>query len=101
MDRLHVPGVAVGIMVDGEEHIAAFGVTNVDYPSDVRTDTLFQIGSTTKTFTATTVMRLVEDGSIDLDAPVRGYLPDLRLADEAVAEPVTMGHLLTHTAGCT
>ena len=99
MERLHVPGVAVGIIHDGAEHVAAFGVTNVDYPAPVVEDTLFQIGSTTKTLTATTVMRLVDEGKIDLDTPVRAYLPDLRLADEATAAGVTTRHLLTHTAG--
>jgi len=99
MERLHVPGVAVGIIHDGAEHVAAFGVTNVDYPAPVVEDTLFQIGSTTKTLTATTVMRLVEEGKIDLDTPIRAYLPDLRLADEATAAGVTTRHLLTHTAG--
>jgi len=99
MERLAVPGVAVGLLHEGREHIAGFGVTNVDHPSPVAGGTLFQIGSTTKTVTATTVMRLVEDGKIDLDTPVRAYLPDLRLADEAVAAGVTMRHLLTHTGG--
>lgn len=101
MERLHVPGVAVGITVDGEEHTAGFGVTNADYPAEVRADTLFQIGSTTKTVTATTVMRLVEQGTLDLDSPVRQYLPDLRLRERGVAEGVSMRHLLTHTAGWT
>ncbi len=99
MERLHVPGVVVGVIHDGAEHVAAFGVTNVDYPSPVVEDTLFQIGSTTKTLTATTVMRLVEEGKLDLDTPVRAYLPDLRLADEATAAGVTTRRLLTHTAG--
>ena len=62
-------------------------------------DTLFQIGSTTKTYTGMAAMRLVEQGKLDLDAPVRTYLPDLRLADEAVAAGVTLRHLLQHTAG--
>ena len=99
MERLHVPGVAVGIIVDGEEHLAGFGITNVNDPSPVREDTLFQIGSTSKTVTGTAIMRLVEAGKLELDAPVRRYLPDLRLSDEAAAAGVTVRHLLTHTAG--
>ncbi len=99
MERLHVPGVAVGIIHDGAEHVAAFGVTNVDYPAPVVEDTLFQIGSTTKTLTATVALRLVDMGKLDLDAPVRAYLPDLRLADEATAASVTTRQLLTHTGG--
>jgi len=99
MERHRVPGVAVGIIHHGEEHVAGFGVTNVDHPLPVDADTLFQIGSITKTITGTAVMRLVEMGKLDLDIPIRTYLPDLRLSSEEVAAQVTMRHLLTHTAG--
>lgn len=99
MKRLHVPGVAVGVLRDGTEHIAGFGVTNVDHPLPVDGDTMFQIGSTTKTITGTVAMRLVERGRLALDAPVRTYLPDLRLSNGEVAARVTMRHLFTHTAG--
>jgi CubicO group peptidase (beta-lactamase class C family) len=99
MGRLGVPGAAVGV-VDGDgEQIAGFGVTNVDHPLSVDGDTLFQIGSTTKTVTGTAAMRLVEQGRLDLDTPVRTYLPDLRLADADVAARVTLRHLFSHTAG--
>jgi CubicO group peptidase (beta-lactamase class C family) len=99
MERLHVPGVAVGILHGRAEYRAGFGVTNVDHPLPVDADTLFQIGSTTKTVTGTAVMRLVEQGKLDLDVPVRTYLPELRLAEERVAANVTLRHLLTHTGG--
>jgi CubicO group peptidase (beta-lactamase class C family) len=99
MSRLHVPGVAVGLLYDGQEYTAGFGVTGVENPLPVTPNTLFQIGSTTKTVTGTIAMRLVEQGRLDLDAPVRTYLPDLRLADEAVAAQVTLRHLFTHTGG--
>jgi CubicO group peptidase (beta-lactamase class C family) len=62
-------------------------------------DTLFRIGSITKTFTGTTVMRLVEQGTLDLDTPVRTYLPDFQTADPAVAPRVTLRQLLNHSAG--
>jgi CubicO group peptidase (beta-lactamase class C family) len=99
MERLHVPGAAVGITHEGEEEVAGLGVTNVVHPLPVDDETLFQIGSITKTFTGTAVMRLVETGGLDLDEPVRTYLPELRLADEEVAQRVTTRHLLTHTGG--
>src|SRR5207237_874280 len=67
-ERFHVPGVAVGVLAVGEEHYAFHGVTSVENPLAIDENTLFQIGSTGKTFTATTVMRLVEAGRIDLDA---------------------------------
>jgi CubicO group peptidase (beta-lactamase class C family) len=99
MDETRTPGVAVGLLHDGEEHVAAFGVTSRENPLEVTPDTLFQIGSITKTFTATAAMRLVERGGLELDAPLRAYLPELALRDEQVAERVTMRHLLTHTGG--
>jgi CubicO group peptidase (beta-lactamase class C family) len=99
MARLRVPGVAVGILADDHEYTGGFGVTNVEHPLPVTADTLFQIGSITKTITGTAIMHLVERGALDLDAPVRTYLPELRLADAEVAARVTLRHLLTHTAG--
>jgi CubicO group peptidase (beta-lactamase class C family) len=99
MGRLHVPGVAIGVLYDGQEYTAGFGDTSVEYPMPVSAQTLFQIGSITKTITAATVMRLVEVGTLDLDTPARSYLPELTLADESVAARVTLRHLLTHTAG--
>src|SRR2546428_9358229 len=94
-----VPGVAVGLIADGQETVAGFGVTNVDHPLAVDGDTLFQIGSITKTVTATAIMRLVEAGRLSLDAPVRTYLPELRLRDEGLAAPRTLRHLPTHHGG--
>jgi CubicO group peptidase (beta-lactamase class C family) len=99
MERLRIPGVAVGIVCNDEEEIAGLGVTNVEHPLPVDDQTLFQIGSITKTFTGTLLMRLVESGDVDLDAPVRTYLPDLSLAQDEVARQVTLRHLLTHTGG--
>ena len=95
----HVPGVAVGIFCDGEEHYACHGVTSVENPLAVGTSTLFQIGSTTKTYTATASMALAEAGEVGLDDPVRGYVPELRLKDEAAARAVTVVQLLNHSAG--
>ena len=99
MAEYHIPGVAVGVLYQGQEYVRGYGVTNVDYPQPVDGDTLFRIGSTTKTFTGTTVMRLVEQGLLDLDAPVRPYLPDFRVADEAAAARVTLRQCLNHSAG--
>lgn len=98
-EGLQVPGVAVGILVDGKEEHAFHGVTSVENPVPVNDDTLFQYGSTGKTFTATAMLRLVEQGRVDLDAPVRAYIPELRLKDEEVARSVTVFHLFNHTAG--
>ena len=74
-------------------------MTSVENPLEVSPETLFQIGSTTKTLTGTAIMALVERGMLDLDEPVRTYLPSLRLSDEEVARRVTTRHLLTHVGG--
>jgi CubicO group peptidase (beta-lactamase class C family) len=94
-----VPGVALGIVCEGREFMRGFGVTNVQHPLPVNEKTLFQIGSTTKTFTASAVMRLVEAGTLALDEPIRTYLPDFTMRDPEVTARLTMRHLLTHTGG--
>lgn len=99
MERLQVPGVAVGVILGDRQHQAGFGVNNIAHPLPVDPDTLFQIGSISKTVAGTAAMRLVEQGKLDLDRPVRAYLPELRLSDEDVAARVTMRHLFTHTGG--
>ena len=93
------PGAALGILADGVEEHATFGVDSIDARQPVTAETLFQIGSITKTLTGTAIMRLVEDVALDLDATVRTYLPDFELAEEDVAARVTVRHLLTHTGG--
>lgn len=94
-----VPGAALGILMDGVEEHAVFGVANLATLEPVTSNTLFQIGSVTKPHTATAVMRLVAKGELDLYAPVRTYLPEFDLRDESVAARVTVYHLLTHSAG--
>lgn len=97
MDAYAIPGVAVAIWVDGQEFVKGYGVTNVDHPLPVDGDTVFRIGSTTKTFTGTAMMRLVEQGKVGLDSPVRRYIHDFAVADESVGATVTVRQLLNHT----
>jgi CubicO group peptidase (beta-lactamase class C family) len=99
MARTAVPGVAVGVRIGGAEITAGYGVTSVEDPLPVHARTLFQIGSVSKTFTATLIMTLVERGRLTLDDPVSRHLPAFRLATPGAAEQVTVRHLLTHTAG--
>ena len=94
-----VPGMVVGVLADGRETFAAHGVTSMDNPLPVDERTLFPIASITKTFTATALIRLVAEGKVELDAPVRRYVPELKLADEDVAARITVLQLLNHTAG--
>ncbi|MEU7423999.1 serine hydrolase domain-containing protein [Streptomyces sp. NPDC040750] len=94
-----IPGVAVGVLTGGEEIHVAHGVTNADHPLPVDAHTLFHLASVSKSFTATALMRLAEQGRVDLAAPVRRYVPELRLADEDAAARITVLNLLNHTAG--
>jgi CubicO group peptidase (beta-lactamase class C family) len=102
--RHRVPGAALGILrarpgrEDDRVEIAT-GVLNKETGVDATADSVFQIGSMTKVWTATVVMQLVDEGLLDLDAPVIEVLPELRLADADVAQNVTMRHLLSHTSG--
>ena len=98
MQAYGIPGVAVGLIHGSTTFIRGYGVTNVDYPVPVDGDTLFRIGSTAKTFTGSTAMRLVERGDLDLDARVRKYLPHFKTSQAQVANRVTVRQLLNHSA---
>jgi CubicO group peptidase (beta-lactamase class C family) len=65
----------------------------------VTVDSVFQIGSITKVLTATLIMQLVDEGLLDLDAPIRTYLSDFAVADGRASEVVTIRHFLCHTSG--
>jgi CubicO group peptidase (beta-lactamase class C family) len=99
MKRYTVPGLALGLHSDGRQILRGFGLTSIENPLPIDTDTIFVAGSITKTVVATTIVSLVDRGALDLDQPIRSYLPDLTLADESVARAVTLRHLMTHTAG--
>ena len=95
-----VPGCAVAAVKDGEVILAAgWGTRDVAADLPVTRDTLFAIGSVTKSFTAATVGALVDDGLLGWDTPVRDYLPGLRLADPVVSDRVTVTDLLSHRSG--
>ena len=99
MKEYGVPGVAIGVMSGGDTAIRGLGVTNVDDPLPVTAHTVYPIASISKTFAATAMMRLVEQGKVDLKAPVRTYLPDFKVRDEAASRDATVWHLLTHLGG--
>jgi CubicO group peptidase (beta-lactamase class C family) len=99
MREYGVPGVAIGILDNGLLTTRGLGVTNIEDPLPVTDHTVFPIASISKTVATTMVMRLVEQGKLDLKAPVRQYLPDFRVADEAVSRDATIWNLLTHTGG--
>jgi CubicO group peptidase (beta-lactamase class C family) len=99
MKELGVPGVALGV-IDGQSLTTrGLGVTNVEDSIPVNAHTVFPIASISKTFAATAMMRLVEQGKVDLRAPVRTYIPNFRVRDSTVSRDVTVWHLLTHLGG--
>ena len=99
MTEFRVPGVAFTVASADATHSRHFGVTHPAHPLEITDETIFQVGSISKIVTGTTVMRLVERGVLDLDVPVREWIPDLALADPAAARGVTLRHLLQHTGG--
>lgn len=99
MEKHRIPGAAVGILNNGEVQSAGFGITNVEHPLEVTADTLFQVGSISKTVTATMIMMLVEEGKVDLDATFQSYFPDFKVKDETAAAQATIRNLLTHSTG--
>ena len=99
MTTWQVPGTAIGELDGDRRTLAGYGVASLETSYPVRPDSLFQIGSISKVFTATLVMTLVEGGKLDLDTPVITYLPDLKLADPDARQRVTPRMLLSHSAG--
>lgn len=94
-----VPGAAVAVLAGDQVTDHAAGVLSTSTGVAATVDSVFQIGSITKVWTATLVLQLVDEGRLDLDAPVRRYLPEFRLGDESAAATITVRHLLCHTAG--
>lgn len=97
--RLGVPGAAIALDRGGGASLINLGVTSVEDPLPITGDTLFRVASITKTLVAASAVRLAEIGILNLDDPVRRFLPNFRLAEEAAAKTLTIRHLLTHSGG--
>ena len=99
MENGQIPGVAIGIVKDGELAYAnGFGLADIAGDTPVSSQTLFQIASVSKTLVAVAILQLAEQGLVDLDAPVTEYLPYFTLT-EPESRDITIRQLLTHTAG--
>jgi len=100
MKAFQIPGMAVGIIKDGKLFYAkGYGVRELGKPNQVDADTLFQIGSNTKAFTAAALALLVDEGKIHWDDKVIDYLPQFRMQDPYVTREFTIRDLLTHRSG--
>lgn len=95
----NVPGIALGISTEQGVFTKGLGITSYDHPLTVTDETLFQIGSISKTVTATVMMCLVDAGKLDLNEKVQTYLPEFRVKSDSVSSSVTVKHLITHVSG--
>ncbi len=98
-EKYDVPGPAIAVLAGGEVVDHAAGLLSTTTGVGATTDSVFQVGSITKVWTATLVMQLVDEGALDIDLPIRTYLPEFRIADEGAAAEITTRQLLDHTAG--
>lgn len=104
MKHYNVPGVSIAVVKGGEIRWAkGYGIANTNNGNKVDTNTLFQAGSISKPLAALSVLKLVENGTLELDEDVNKYLKEWKVAENnfTLNEKVTMRRLLTHTAGMT
>jgi CubicO group peptidase (beta-lactamase class C family) len=100
MEEWNVPGCAVAVIKDGEAiHTNGYGYRDLESRKQVNENTVFAIGSTSKAFTAVTAAILVDRGLLEWDRPVRHYLPDFELYDDAATRRMTVRDLLSHRSG--
>jgi CubicO group peptidase (beta-lactamase class C family) len=100
LGHFHVPGLELAVVQDGEVVFAGgLGVRGIDDATPVGAGTLFHHGSCSKAFTGVVASLVAQDGLLDLDAPVRRYVPELLMPDPVIAERVTTRDLLSHRSG--
>ncbi len=106
MDHYNVPGLSIAVIKDGKMHWAkGYGIANVvdNEKVEVTPNTLFQAGSISKPVAALAVLKLAEEGVLDLDEDVNTYLKDWKIPDNeyTVEQKVTLRKILSHTSGLT
>ncbi|WP_054950681.1 serine hydrolase [Numidum massiliense] len=100
LEEWNVPGAAVAVVKDDEVVMAeGFGYRDVDQRLEVTPETVFAIGSVTKSFTTAAMGVLVDEGKLDWDEPVRDYLPGFKLHDPVATERLTPRDLACHRSG--
>ena len=99
IDAHGVPGAQLSVLDGDQLTEVAAGVLSLRTGCPSTADALFLPGSIGKLYTATLVMMLVDEGKLDLDTPIRHYLPDFEVRDAHARDTVTPRHLLTHTSG--
>jgi len=100
MKTFDVPGMAIAIVKDGKVIAArGFGVRKLGEPAPVDGQTLFEVASNSKAFTAVALAMLVDEGKLAWDDPVTKHLPDFQMYDAYVTHEMTVRDLLTHRSG--
>jgi CubicO group peptidase (beta-lactamase class C family) len=100
LERVHIPGLELAVVAAGEVlHAGGLGQRGISDPAPVTATTRFHHGSCGKAYTGLLAALLADAGEIDLDAPVRRYVPELRLPDPVIADRVTLRDLLGHRSG--
>jgi len=98
MMRDHVPGLSLAVVKDGKVIYArGFGARRLKDNAPATPNTLYGVGSCTKSFTALAIMQLVQQGKLSLKDPVKKHLPEFKVGKEE--NPITIHHLLTHSSG--
>ncbi|MGE5609158.1 MAG: serine hydrolase domain-containing protein, partial [Bacillota bacterium] len=96
LQKRHIPGLSLAVLHNGQVvKLAGYGLANIESSIPVTPQSVFQIQSITKTFTATAILMLMEEGKLSLDEPVSKYLD----GTPESWKPITIRHLLTHTSG--
>ena len=97
-EAMNAPALTLSLVsADGTPRTSAYGYVDLAARTPAQVSDLFEIGSITKSFAAFTILQLVDEGKVELEAPIRGYLP--WLAMETDFGEITAHHLLTHTSG--
>lgn len=102
MEKNHLPGLSFGLVVDGRlVHSASYGFTDIEKKIPVTSSSLFRVASMTKSFTAMAILKLRDEGKLQLDDPVEMYIPEMKEQRYPTldAPAITVRHLLTHGAG--
>ncbi|RNB91228.1 class A beta-lactamase-related serine hydrolase [Brevibacillus fluminis] len=100
IDEVQVPGAIVAVAKDGELiYEKSFGYRDREEQAPIDLDTVFGIGSITKSYTCVAIMQLQEAGKLSIHDPVVKYLPEFRTPDESHTKAITIQHFMTHTLG--
>ena len=92
-------GAQLSIIKSGEQFDFIYGIANAELNTPMTQDTIIQIGSVTKVFNAVVVMTMVEEGLLDLDTPVKRYIPEFTVADPMATRTLTLRHLISMSSG--